>query len=167
MHILGLIFTILMGIAVWWWRLRMLKRLGDNVIDAAGRFQGARRRRRNVAATGRSPIEAIDNPVTAAACLIRLLVGETTWPNAQGRVQAKLAELSSFPMAQEAVTYADWLGRQEIEKRRSIERLTQRLRDWLTLEERQDLVALISDAAASGPAGVQARASREALALIN
>jgi hypothetical protein len=167
MQILGLIVTILIGISVWYWRIRMLKNLGDNVIDAAGRFRGAQRRRKIARATGSSPIEAIDDPVTAAASLIRLLVGPDTWPAAQGRVQAKLAELSSYPMAQEAVTYADWLGKQEVEKRKAIQSLTLRLRDWLTLEERQDLVALITDAASSGPAGVQAKASREALALIN
>ncbi|MCQ8185138.1 hypothetical protein [Parvularcula maris] len=167
MQFLGLLVTILVGISVWYWRIRMLKNLGDNVIDATSRFQGARRRKKIASATESSPVEAIADPVTAAATLIRLLVGEETWPTAQGRVQVRLAELSSFPLAKEAVTYADWAGKQPVERRRAVESLTARLRDWLTLEERQDLVALVADAASSGTASIQAKASREALALIN
>jgi hypothetical protein len=167
MHILGLLLTILVGISVWYWRIRMLKRLGDNVIDAAGRFRGTQRRRKIAGQTQSSPIEAITDPVTAAATLTRLLVGGETWPSAQGRVQARLAELSTFALAKEAVTYASWAATEPLERRRAVESLTLRLRGWLTLDERQDLVSLIADAASSGTASVQAKASREALALIN
>lgn len=167
MHILGLLLTIIIGISVWWWRLRMLKQAGDTVIDAADRFRGARRRKKISDQVGVSPIAAIDDPVTAAATYIHLVVGREVWPMAHGRVKAKLAEVSSFSKAEEAVTYAEWAVRQPITKEKALSMLTDLLRERLTLEERQDLAAMLEDAAQSGDQSVQATASREAITLVN
>jgi len=167
MHIIGLIITILVGISVWWWRLKMLKQAGDNVIDAAERFRGARKRKKIADQTGFSPITAIDDPVTAAATYIHLIVGREVWPMAHGRVKARLAELANDQMAEEAVTYAEWAGRQPITTDRGIKMLTEMLRERLTLDERQDLAAMLEDAAQSGDPDIQAEASRQAIALVN
>lgn len=167
MHILGLIVTIIIGISVWWWRLRMVKEASDTVIDAAERFRGARRRKKISDQVGFSPITAIEDPVTAAATYIHLIVGREVWPMAHGRVKVQLAEVSSKEQAEEAITYAEWAVRQPIEQQRALRMLTDILRDRLTLEEREHLARMLNDAAASGDAAVQAEASRQAIALVN
>lgn len=167
MHILALIVSVLVGISVWWWRLKMLKQAGDNVIDAAERFRGARKRKKIADQTGFSPITAIDDPVTAAATYIHFVVGNDVWPMAHGRVRVRLAELSNPTMAEEAVTYAEWAMRQHVDSARAVKALTETLRTQLTLDERQDLADMLQDAAKSGDADVQAHASREAIALVN
>lgn len=167
MHIIGLILTIIIGISVWWWRLRMLKRAGDTVIDAAERFRGRQKRRRIAEQTGFSPVTAISEPVTAAATLIRMIVGEDVWPMVRGRMKAAFADLSSEAHADEALTYAEWAGNQGLDDGRATRMLIDMLRDRLTFDERQQLVAILEDAAASGDQDVQAAASRHAIALVN
>ena len=167
MHILGLILSIVIGISVWWWRLRMLKQASDTVIDAADRFRGARRRKQIEAQNNLSPITAIDEPVTAAATFIHLVVGQEVWPMVQGRLKQRLADVSSDTHAEEAITYAEWAVAQPIEDWKALGLLTQMLRERLTLEERQDLAEMLRDAAESGDPELQAKASREAIALIN
>ncbi|MEM1410487.1 MAG: hypothetical protein AAGG79_07075, partial [Pseudomonadota bacterium] len=124
MHILALLVTMIVGISVWWWRLKAIKNAGETVIDAADRFRGARRRAKMARETSYSPITAIEHPATAAATYIQLIVGREVWPMAHGRVKARLAELAGETAAEEAVTYAEWVVRQPLEPRRSIKMLT-------------------------------------------
>ncbi|GGY41156.1 hypothetical protein [Parvularcula lutaonensis] len=167
MHILGLLITVLIGISVWWWRLRMLKEASDTVIDAADRFRGAQRRKEIASRTEMSPITAIDHPVTAAATYIHMVIGREDWPMASGRVKMQLAEVSSESEADDAITYAEWAVRQPIDQQMALRLLTEMLRDWLTLEEREDLAEMLRSAAESSDAVVQSEASRQAIALIN
>lgn len=167
MQLLSLLFAILVGISVWWWRLKMLKQASDTVIDAAERFAGARRRKKIAESTAFSPITAIDDPVTAAATFIHIVVGDEVWPMARGRLKARLAEVSSEEMADEALRYAEWAQRQGLDETRALGLLTEMLRERLTLSEREDLAEMLKDAASSGDGRLQAKASREAIALIN
>ncbi|MEO1656814.1 MAG: hypothetical protein AAFR65_03760 [Pseudomonadota bacterium] len=167
MHIIGLIVMVIGALSVWLWRLRTAKEAADNVVDAAERFAGKRRRAKIAEANAFSPITAIDEPVAAAATYIHLIVGQDAWPTAHGRVRSRLADVSDLRTAEEAVTYAEWAVRQPIDHERAIKMLTETLRGQLTLEERQDLASMLEDAALSGDQEVQARASREAIRLIN
>lgn len=167
MPLLLLIALVLVGIALWSSRLRAGDRPTDTVIDAADRFRARQGRRLPAGERGIACIAAITDPVTAAATYVRLIVGPEVWPMAQGRLQVKLAEVSSFPMAAEAIGYADRAAGETFDERQAIGLLTDMLRDRLTLEERQDLARMLADAAQSGPRALQARASREALALVN
>ncbi|MEO1040840.1 MAG: hypothetical protein AAFX52_00985 [Pseudomonadota bacterium] len=167
MHILGLLVLVMGAISVWWWRLKAAKEAADTVIDAAERFSGKRRRAKIADATAFSPITAIDDPVAAAATYIHFVVGKDVWPSAHGRVRARLADVSDPDTAENAVIYAEWASRQPLDYDRAIQMLAETLRGQLTLEERQDLASMLEDAAQSGDQEVQARASREAIRLIN
>ena len=167
MQILSLLFAIIVGISVWWWRLKMLKQASDTVIDAAERFGGSRRRKKIAENTAFSPITAIEEPVTAAATFIHLVVGDEVWPMAHGRLKARLAEVSSPEQADEAVRYAEWAYHQGLDETRALGFLTETLREHLTLDEREDLADMLKDAASSGDGRLQAKASREAIALVN
>ena len=145
----------------------MLKQAGDTVIDAAERFRGARRRKKIADATHTSPYTAIDEPVTAAATFIHLVIGREIWPMVHGRLKQRLAEVSTDQHAEEAITYAEWAVRQPVDDRKALGILTKMLREQLTLEEREELAGMLRDAAESGDAELQAKASREAIALVN
>ncbi|NNU14971.1 hypothetical protein HK107_01365 [Parvularcula sp. ZS-1/3] len=145
----------------------MLKQAGDTVIDAADRFRGQRRRKKIASQVGFSPITAIDEPVTAAATFIHITVGLEVWPRVHGLVKERLAEVSSDAHAAEAVTYAEWAARQPIEDYKALGMLTEMLRESLTLDERQELATILKEAASYGEDRLQARASREAIALVN
>ncbi|MEM1379392.1 MAG: hypothetical protein AAGH41_02080 [Pseudomonadota bacterium] len=167
MHILVLLVSAIIATSVWWWRFKMVKEATDNVIDAADRFRGARRRQNRASASDLSPITAISDPVTAAATLIRMVVGPDAWPMAHGRLKLRFAELANETLASEAMTYAEWAAGQELDHDRALKLLTERLRNDLTLDERQDLVAMLDDAAQGGDQDIQAQASRAAIALVN
>jgi hypothetical protein len=140
----------------------MTRRQSGDVIDAGDIF-----RKKRSSSDGFGAITAIGDPVTAAATFIRLIVGPDLWPMATGRLKLALAEVSSFGKADEAMRYAEWAARQKVDRQVALKSLTELLREKLTLEERQQLVAMLDDAAAGGPSDVKARASREGIALVN
>ncbi|MEE4207887.1 MAG: hypothetical protein V2I43_01310 [Parvularcula sp.] len=142
-------------------RPRVRRRSGD-VIDAGDRF-----RQRRTGGDGFAAITAIHDPVTAAATFVRLVIGPDLWPMATGRLKLALAEVSSFRRADDAMRYAEWAAKQRPDRSAALRSLTTLLREQLTLEERQHLLAMLEDAAATGPAEVKARASREGLSLVN
>ena len=45
MPLLGLLATIAVGVAVWYWRLKMLREAGSEVIDSVERMRGAYKRK--------------------------------------------------------------------------------------------------------------------------
>ena len=167
MQIIGLVIIVVGVVSIWWWRNRNPENGDDNVVDAADLFTGKRRQTVGTDNNGISQISAIDDPATAAATFIHLVIGDQNWPNAQGRVRSRLADLTDIQMAEDAVSYAKWASRQAFDHDRAIIILVDMLRERLTLEERQDLAAMLEDAALSGDQDIQARASMEAIRLVN
>ncbi|MEM0930565.1 MAG: hypothetical protein AAGI89_14855 [Pseudomonadota bacterium] len=169
MSLFGFLLIAAVALFAWRWALSNQRSRDDErgtVIDASDRF-GDGPRAGPIETTPAFPLASIEHPVTAAATLIRYVVGAETWPMVQGRVRAALTDVSSVEAAEEAIQYADWAPQQSIGDDQAVSLLIESLRERLTLDERQDFVRMLEDAALSGDHDVQARASREAIRLIN
>ena len=168
MSLFGFVLLAMIAFVAWRWALTQQEShdAEDTVIDASDRFGDSARRKNSETSVPLSP-SAIDHPVTAAAILIRMVIGEDTWPMVQGRVRASLADVSTPQDAEGAIQYTERAAKESLIKDQSVTLLIESLREKLTLDERHDLIRMLEDAAQSGDHEVQARASREAIRLIN
>ncbi|MFD0916822.1 hypothetical protein ACFQ14_10420 [Pseudahrensia aquimaris] len=145
MHILGIIVAFLGAAAFWWYRVKIIRDAGSEVIDAAGRMKGKYRRNKIRTANEQSPITAIDDPITSAATLVYMMLenAETT-PAQDNFVRGQFDGFSDEVTVDEAVVYGRWAAQQGIEKRKAIKMLCKQLNGWLDLSEKLDIEKIIS-----------------------
>ena len=159
MHILGIILGLLVTGYVWYRRLKIAAQAGGKAVDAAQRVRGKVRRRRSRDAAAFAPVSAIDDPVVAAATLLRFVAGDERWGARRAAARAALAGIADAARADDAVAYAEWAARQVEHERRSIDALAAKLAEWLDAPERARLAAMI-DSVAGEDADGRARADR-------
>ena len=142
MHILLLILSALAGLGFWIWRLRAAGSAAREAIGAAQAARGALTRRKIRGQVAFSPIAAIDDPAVAGATWLRLRTDEAGWAARRDAVHAFLASEVGEAAADEAVTYAEWAARQNVDERRAAGVLRAKLEGWLTEAEMAALEGL-------------------------
>ena len=158
------LLAIVGGIGAWWWRAKNAAEVGGKAIDTAQRLRGQVRRKRSREAAAFAPVSAIDDPVVAAATLLRFVAGDDGWPTARHEARAALGEITERERVEEAITYAEWAAKQVEHERRSIDELGGRLREWLDHPERTRMLSMIDTVASDDPdAAARARRARNAL----
>ena len=158
------LIAIVGGIGAWWWRAKNAAEAGGKAIDHAQRLRGQVRRKRAREAASFAPVAAIDDPVVAAATLMRFVAGDEGWPTARHEARRALGEIADDERIEEAVTYAEWAAKQVEHERRSIDELGTKLRDWLDAPERDRMLGMLDAVAGDDPDGVaRARRARAAL----
>ena len=135
MHILIGILGALAGLAFWIYRLRAAGSAARDAIGAAQSAKGYVTRRRIAGRVAFSPITAIDDPAVAGATWARLQTGEEGWAARRASIRAFLAAQVGEAAADEAITYAEWAARQDLDERRAERTLREKLEGWLTEEE--------------------------------
>lgn len=158
------LIAIVGGIGAWWWRAKNAAEAGGKAIDHAQRLRGRVRRKRARAAASFAPVSAIDDPVVAAATLMRFVAGDEGWPTARHEARRALGEIADDERIEEAITYAEWAAKQVEHEGRSIDELGHKLRDWLDAPERARMLAMLREVAGDDPDG-HARLHRAGTAL--
>ncbi len=139
-----LLFTILVGAAVWWYRLKMVRDAGAEIVDVFGKARGQMRRNKLRGQSEESPIAAIDNPVIAAASLLVGLVTTSPLPPVQEEIVRKqLKFIAKDELLVEAMVYAQWVQTQPLDSRKSTLLLCEKLNDWLSYKERCEIVDML------------------------
>ncbi len=155
MHILIALAGIFGGLAFWWWRLKMMKEAADDVTDVAGRALGKYRRYKFRKKAESSAVEAVEDPLAAAAIMmIAVAQGETDLtPAAEKVIEQEVARAMGRDDPTELMVFAKWVAR-HVEDANNISLRYQKL--WtrkLNRDELRDLVAMVRRAAeADGPA---------------
>ena len=148
MHILLLILSGLAGLGFWLWRLRAAGRVAREAFGAAQTARGAITRRRIAGRVAFSPITAIDDPAVAGATWARMQGDEASWETRREGVRALLAREVGEAAADEAITYAEWAARQDVDARRAARVLREKLEASLDEDE---LAALEAASGIAGP----------------
>ena len=159
MPILGLLLAVLAAAGVWYYRIRILRDLGNDLADLAGRAQGAYRRRKFRQQSEGAALATIDNPALAAAVLFYALAKEDpkTLHKSEVTIREQLAPIVAAGDLDELLSYAEWVARDVIDPRDLVRRFKSLWREKLTPGERQQLlgmaeaVAAHAAARASGP----------------
>ncbi len=163
MSILTLIGTAIIGLAVWYFRLRGPAAIGD-AVAAAGHLRGAysrRKRRRRSGAS--STLAAIDDPGLAAAVYLACLAsaGPGLGREEEAAIRTFLRDVVAHRDPAAALTLAKRAAREGIDLDEVGRKLLPLWRERLTPEERrQILAAAASLAAIRGPAAAQSAALR-------
>lgn len=151
MHIV-LAFIGLLGAGLfWWYRLKMLGDAASDVVDGVGRARGYFRRQKIRKQNEHSPLTAISDPVLAAATVIYAIISEDV-PHSDSHVEAVrsvIADISDAAKAEEAVIYAKWATNQIGDVMIVINKTSPLLRQQLNDVEKQELVAMVGEAAAA------------------
>ena len=129
------VLSALAGLGFWLWRLRAAGRGAREAFDAAQTARGALTRRRIAGKVAFSPITAIDDPAVAGATWLRLQGDEAAWEARRDAVRAFLAREVGSDAADEAITYAEWAARQDLDEGRAARVLRAKLEGWLDESE--------------------------------
>ena len=143
MPILIMVVSALAGLAFWIWRLRAAGRVERDAIGAAQSAKGYVTRRRIAGKTAFSPIAAIDDPAVAGATWLRFQADDEAWAARRADGRAFLAREVGAEAADEAMIYAEWAARQDVDRHRAVRTLRAQLETWLDPQELAGLDALL------------------------
>lgn len=152
MPFVGLILMVAAGAAIWWWRLKMLNEVGNEVIDSVERMRGAYKRRKHRKAAEAAPLTAIKDPAIAAVTFFLILAEDkpTHMPEARALVKSRMTGIIAERDLDEVMIFAEWAGKRVV----SLEDPVRRFRDlWLNaldFDERRQLIGIAEDVARVG-----------------
>lgn len=151
MHILIGLITILGAAALWYWRLRMAREAGGEILDAASDLKAAARRLKYKRRHDQHPADSIEDPRLAAAG-IAVAVATMDAPLTKAEIVAltKGAEDmfgASRAEADDIVAFGRWIAAQCGTSSEAVRRLTKTVDRTAGPEAGPDLIALVERAA--------------------
>ena len=159
MPILGLLLAVLAAAGVWYYRIRVLRDVGSDLADLAGRARGAYRRGKFRQQSEGAALTTIDNPALAAAVLFYALAKDDpkTLHKSEVTIREQLEPIVAAGDLDELLSYAEWVARDVVDPQDLVRRFKSLWREKLTLSERQQLLGMAETVvaqaatAASGP----------------
>lgn len=144
MHILAILGAIIGGVAIWAWRVRMLRDVGDEVLDGVGRMRGAFNRRAFRQKVESSALNSVDNPALAGAIFLFALANEadTAEHKVDAEIRRQLVDIVSADRLDETMAYSRWAARSVVDPRDCIRRFRKLWVESLSVGEREDLVSM-------------------------
>lgn len=142
MHILALLGVLIGGAAVWYWRIKTMRDMGSDVIDAVGRARGAYRMHNFKRKAESSVLNSVDDPALAAAIFLFVLANEHSGGQhlAKDEIGRQLAPIIPAGKQDEMIAYAEWAARSVLDARDCVRRFKMLWRDSLTIGEREELI---------------------------
>lgn len=153
MHILGLLVAVIAGAGVWYWRYKMFREVGGEVLDAVGRAQGALRTRNFRKKAEASVLNAVDDPALAAALFLFSLSNESPAGEhlAEPEIRRQIEPIVPTGKLDEFIAYASWAARGVVDSRDCIRRFKPLWRDHLNATERDQLIDMAEAVVALTP----------------
>ena len=160
MHILAILGAIVAGAGIWYWRLKAMRDVGSDVLDAAGRLRGAYRMHNFKKKAESSVLASVDDPALGAAIFLFALANEAdgTAHLAGPEIRRQLGSIVPAERMDEFLAYAEWAARSVVDARDCVRRFRTMWRDSLTMGERQAFVDMADAVAALGPKHAHAQA---------
>lgn len=153
MHILGLIIGIFVTIGIWSYRLQMAKRGLDETRKFAEAARNIPRKRRFQSKVNRGGLDAVEDPREAAAIMMMEIARAAGEVTAEHKAVMRLEVIQNFQMneaeADELVTAASWLGRDEIAPHIVMQKMTRLILSTPSLgpEQFMDLSNMLDEVA--------------------
>lgn len=163
MHIIAFLGVVVGAISIWYWRYKMMRDVGSDVLDAAGRLRGAYRMHNFKRKAESSVLASVDDPALGAAIFLFALANEAdgTAHLAGPEIRRQLASIVPADKMDEFIAYAEWAAKSVVDARDCVRRFRTLWREHLTVSERGELVGMAEAVAALAPS----RAHSQTLAI--
>ena len=140
--ILGLIAAA----AFWYWRIKAVGQVANEVHDVAGRLWGKHKRRKFLGKVNDSPLEVIDDPATAAVILMNVIATEDGVPGhiAEAAIKKEVEGQMGISDSKEILTFGKWTANHAPDSNTVILRYGKLWSENLSVKEREELLAMIS-----------------------
>ncbi len=142
MALLGVLVMAIGGAAVWYWRLKMMREAGSEIIDTVERMRGAYKRRDFRKKAAAAPLASITHPGIAAICFFWSLANQRpVQRDGEKRViEARMRPVMAGENIDEIINFADWAIRQVVAPADLVGRFRKLWLASLDMEERRELI---------------------------
>lgn len=144
MPLLGLLATIAVGVAVWYWRLKMLREAGSEVIDSIERMRGAYNRKQFRKKVEDAPLASIEDPVIAAVTFYFCLAKEKPAHKDEAKAVIREGMQGIVPPGDmdELLIFCDWIAQNVINADDPVQRFHKLWRSRLDQGELHQLITI-------------------------
>ena len=151
MHIIGILIAVLTALAIWYWRVKMAREAGGEILDAANDVRLAARRLMYKRKHNTHPADSVDDPRLAAAG-IAVAVATMDAPISQAEIEAlKKAAAETFDVSErealDMVSFGRWVADQCGTNDEAVRRLSKVVARKAGPEAGPDLVRIVTEVA--------------------
>ncbi|WP_183911986.1 hypothetical protein [Rhizobium lentis] len=152
MAFLGILVMAISGAAVWYWRLKMMREAGSEIIDSVERMRGAFKRGKLRKQAEAAPLASIADPVIAAVAFFFCLAKEKPihLDAAKDVVRNRMKGIIRPGDMEEVLVFGEWASKNVTSPEDPIRRFRDLWLKALDMQERQQLIGIAEDVAAAG-----------------
>ncbi len=140
------------GAAVWYWRFKMMREAGSEIIDSVERMRGAYKRGKFRKQAAVAPLASIADPAIAAVAFFFCLAKEKPmyFDAAKDVVRDRMRGIIRPGDMEEVLVFGEWASKNAISPEDPIRRFRDLWLQALDMQERQQLIGIAEDVAAVG-----------------
>ena len=144
MPIVAFLTMILLGAAAWYWRLKMLREAGSEIIDSVERMRGAYKSRQFRKKAEAAPLTSIKDPAIAAATLYFCLAYEDPIHagGAAELIKARMQDIIRSEDMDDVMAFASWTAKKVVHPKDAVGRFREIWLENLTASERGQLLEI-------------------------
>ncbi|MBY4630084.1 hypothetical protein [Rhizobium croatiense] len=152
MAFLGILVASISGAVIWYWRFKMVREAGNEIIDSVERMRGAYKRGKLRKQAEAAPLASIADPVIAAVAFFFCLGNEKPMylDAAKDVVRNRMKGIIRPGDMEEVLVFGEWASRSVTSPEDPIRRFRDLWLKALDMQERQQLIGIAEDVAAVG-----------------
>lgn len=152
MALIGILVMAIGAAAVWYWRLKMVREAGSEIIDTVEKMRGAYKRRAFRKKAEVAPIASIRDPAIAAVAFFMCLANEKPMylDAAKKVVREKMKDIISPADMEEIIVFGEWASRNVVNPEDPIRRFRDLWANALDFDERRQLIDIAEEVSQVG-----------------
>ncbi|EJC80960.1 hypothetical protein Rleg4DRAFT_2630 [Rhizobium leguminosarum bv. trifolii WSM2297] len=152
MAFLGILVAAISGAVIWYWRLKMVREAGNEIIDSVERMRGALRRGKLRKQAEVAPLASIADPAIAAVAFFFCLAKEKPMyvDAAKEVVRSRMKGIIRPGDMEEVLVFGEWASKNVTSPEDPIRRFRDLWLKALDMQERQQLIGIAEDVATAG-----------------
>ncbi|MBX4899939.1 hypothetical protein [Rhizobium bangladeshense] len=152
MAFLGILVAAVSGAVIWYWRFKMVREAGNEIIDSVERMRGAYKRGKRRKQAEAAPLASIADPAIAAVAFFFCLAKEKPMyaDAAKDVIRGRMKGILRPGDMEEVLVFGEWASKNVTSPEDPIRRFRDLWMKTLDMEERQQLIGIAEDVAAVG-----------------
>ncbi|MBB3134378.1 hypothetical protein FHS26_002108 [Rhizobium pisi] len=152
MAFLGILVAALSGAVIWYWRFKMVREVGNEIIDSVERMRGAYKRKKFRKQAEVAPLASIADPAIAAVAFFFCLAKEKPMylDAAKNVVRNRMKGIIRPGDMDEVLLFGEWASKNVTSPEDPIRRFRDLWIKALGMHERQQLIGIAEEVAEAG-----------------